>query len=583
LPPTIVARSHVGVRVARHVVAHRYPSSVLSPMRRLLPAVLASCCLPLAAQTITRVDGVPTDRTVTAFAEASPFGPGTVVLQQVEFVPIEHTGRTLAHGSDATRSRRVERHGLVRIELPAGGRLLRYRRAGGALWGFLHVAAGGAPQVVFELPGAGAALTDPFFDRIGIADDGRHAAIAVRAGGLHVVRLDGGVFASTGRADRQVLPNTVVALRDSVMVGTTCCFVQDRSDRLLRIDLADGSTAVDVSPPAVPNGEFKDQMALARDGSRLVVLYGPRDQMRLWSVGTAGGPVLLPPPPSKYEEPGYLPEDPGEPAMLLADDGSQLFCVDSIVRDELHLLDLVGGRPPLQITEDAIFQPYIGVHILPKFRGGSLVLAIGDPQRMDWFRATLTPTGGVVANLTGTGSLLPPFVSGALDPVQAATVGGDLLVTEQTGNGLALRRLDPGTATHAVVQQDLLAAPVVGSAVAGRPADLFVPGVGGDRIWRADGALFAAAPPGVLLSATVHGPDYSASWVSLASGWGMVAYWLHDGTIVGGPVEFDVRQVALSGTGALLTVGSVVRFAAPGVLVTLPWPADAVCLSGAGG
>jgi hypothetical protein len=31
------------------------------------------------------------------------------------------------------------------------------------------------------------------------------------------------------------------------------------------------------------------------------------------------------------------------------------------------MVDVAGVLPPLQITKDQIFQPYIGSHILPRF------------------------------------------------------------------------------------------------------------------------------------------------------------------------------------------------------------------------
>jgi hypothetical protein len=565
-------------------MAHHPLASHAAPA--LLVLGLAFVSAPAAAQTITLAEGTAASLQIVSLPESNPNGPGTVVANGVEFVGIEVTGRTLAQEHDATANRRLVRHGIARVELRQGGRLFRYKRGGGQFWGFLHVAADGSARVVLELPGTGPGqLADPFCDRIGVGTDGLHAAVTLLAGGIHVVRLDGGVFASTGRADRLAVPVGFDVQEASVMVGPTAMFYQGGTvDHLYRCGLADGGVPVDVSPPSVPNGEFKDQMALSRDGAVLVLLYGPDNQQRLWRVGTTGPATVLPPPPSKYEEPGYLPEDPGEPAMLLDDDGSRVFFIVADVRDELHLLDMQGVLPSLQITSDPIFQPYIGVSILPKFAADTLTIAIGDAGQMDWFRATLTPQGGTVVNLSATGSPTAPFPAGTLNPVQAADAGGDLLVADQQAGGLALRRLDLQGGGLATLHANLLSMPESGSATPG-VADLLVRTSTGDSLYTgATGALFATAPAGVLLTPPVHGPSFAATWVHLVNGWGAAFFYLPDGTLVSGPFEYDLKQLTLTAIGGIVAIGTPLRYLSPGVYVVMNRPAVPLrlCLSGAG-
>jgi hypothetical protein len=553
---------------------------------------LVGCCLALSlsAQTIALAEGSATALTILSLPEANPNAPDAVLLQGVELLPIEISGRTLAQAVDATRSRRLERHGIVRVELPDGGRLFRYRRAGGQFWGFLHVAADGTPRVALEQPGAGPQLADPFADRLGIAADGRHAAVALQAGGMFVVRLDGGVFASTGRPDRLAVPTSALVQAPSVLVGSSLVWFQDNNDRVFRCDLADAGVPVDVSPPVLANAILKEEMVASRDGSRVVFLYGPPQQFRLYLATAAGGAaVALPPSASKFEEPGYLPEGPGEPAMLMNDAGTRLFYVDADLRDELALLDLGGVLPPLQITESAIFQPYIGTHILPRFFADRLVVAIGDPAAMDWFRAELAPGGGTVVNLTGTGSVLQPFPSGTIDPVQGGEVAGRLWVTEQQATGLALRQFDPSTGAGGILQQGLSTPPVPGSATAGSAAlgapDVVVPGVGGDRLHLGgSGALFAAAPAGIHIEPPAHGPAFAASWVHLTSNFGFAAFYQANGTVLNGPLEFDLQQLVATPTGGFVAIGTPVRYLAPGIYVVLNRPSVPLrrCLSGAG-
>jgi hypothetical protein len=545
----------------------------------------SSSLLPVAAaQSITFAEGAASSLTIAVVSEASPLGSGQVLLTDVELLPIEITGRTLAQDQDRTRSRRLTRHGLTRVELPGGGRLFRYRRGGGQHWGFLRIQPDGAPAVLLERPGVGSLLADPFLDRIGVAADGRHAAMALLGGGLYLVRLDGGVFASSGSAARLAVPTTTVVVPTSVMVGDSVVWYQSTTERVFRCGLADGAQPVDVSAPLQPNAIHKDQMAMTRDGSRLVFLYGPQNNQQLWTVGLSGAASPLPLPAGKYEEPGYLPEDPGEPAMLLNEAGTRLFCIESAVRDELQLLDLQGGLPTLAITESAIFQPYIGSHILPQFAADQLVVAIGDPAQMDWFRAALAPTGGTVVNLTGTGSLQQPFPSGTLDPVAVATAGGAMFLTEQGTTGLALRRLDPASGATQLIEQGLLAPPVLGDA-AGGSADLVVASANGDRLYHGpSGALFAAVPPGLTLGATAHGPLFQGTTLGFPGGFGIVALYLHDGTVALGQPEAGLRQVALTAQGGVVVVGAAVRYFAVGASFVLNRPVVAArwCLSGAG-
>ncbi len=550
-----------------------------------IPALSAAVALAAAAtaQSLTFAEGAPTSLAIVTVAETDPNGAATTVLQGVQLLPVEVTGRTLGQQHDGTRSRRVERAGIARVELPGGGRVFRYVRSGGQAWGFLHVDAGGAPHVVLERPGAGAALADPFVDRIAVDAGGAHAAVPLLAGGLAIVRLDGGTFASTGRADRVVAPGTPLEEK-SVMLGAGTVYFQDENHRLWRCAVADGAVPVDVSPPAAPNGELEDQMALSRDGGVLVFLYGPDDQQRLWRLGPAGPATVLPPGPDEYEEPGYLPEELGEPALLLSDDGSRLFYVDSEPDDELWLLDTTGALPPLQITADTLFQPYIGGHILPRFRGAALDVAIGDPGQMDWFHVDLA-NGGVVGNLTNTGTAAPPFASGTIDPADAIAAGGALLVTDHQAAGLALRRVDPVNGGLTTLQQGLLAAPVTGSALAG-PADVLVRTAAGERLYAGTtGSLFAPLPPGLGVTAPVHGVGFAATWLHLANDWGVVCLYLHDGSLATGPFEHGVTQLAATGSGGLVVVGGTVRYFAPGVAVALNRPPVALrlCLSGAGG
>lgn len=551
-------------------------------IRPLLPCVLLMCA-PAAAQTITLAEGTPSSLTIVTLPESNPNAPGSVVVQDIELLPIEITGRYVGQESDASRSRRVTRNSMVRVALPNGGRLFRYRRAGGAHWGFLHVAGDGAARVVLEQPGI--ANTDPFEDRIGVARNGSHFAIPLLAGGLFVVRLDGLQYASTGTAHRLVAPFSIIE-PTSVMVGGQTVWFQDELLHVFRCGLGDGTTPVDVSPPAQANAILKDQMTMAGDGSRVVFLYGPQLQQRLWTADLTNSATVLPPAPSKYEDPGYLPEESGSPALLLNEDGTRLFYIDSDVRDELYLLDVTATLPTLHITDDPIFQPYIGVHILPGFLANDITVAIGDPNLMDWFRASLSANGGTVTNLTSTGSATQPFPEGNIDPQTVVRDQGVAYAVEQGANNLAVRRIDLATGAQTLLHGNATQAPILGSSTNGS-ADLLIRTSFGDRLYSSSTLtpLFAL-PNSLTMAPSSRGPNFSAVRVELqGSSWGIPAYYLPSGFFVTGGIEFGIEQLcATNMDGIVMLVGSAARYLAPGVNVALNRPTVAWrrCLSGAG-
>jgi hypothetical protein len=516
--------------------------------------------------------------------ETQPSAPGLVLLQNIEVMPIEMTGRTMLQELMSTGTRRATRDGMTRIELNGGGRLFQYRRLGGQFWGYLLVPADGRASMVLELPGTGTSgLDTPFADRIAVAADGRNAAVPVNGGGVRVLRLDGSRFTSTNAPSRAVqVSHEVVPV--SLMVGSSSAFFLTNNGHLWRLPLADLSVPADVSPPAVSNGQFSEQLAMSDDGLTIAFLYGLHNLQHLFLLRNTGPAAQLSPPASKYEEAAYLPEGSGNPQLLLDGTGSRLFYVDSSSRDELFLLDVQNVAPPLQITGDPIFQPYIGSHILPKFVGPRLVAAIGDVNAMDWFTSDVS---GAVVNLTQTGSAVQPFPAGTLIPSQAVVAGNTLITTEQaSATQLRLRRVDLQAATSVVLHADLTGGALPGNSIAGLPADLLVHGTGGDRlVSMTTGAELAATPPGFLLTPPGRGPQYSATWLHLASNFGLPVIYLPDGSFVAGAFEQGVSQIVMTLAGGCLICGQTIRYLSPGLAATLNLPAAAlrVCISGAAG
>ncbi len=128
---------------------------------------------------------------------------------------------------------------------------------------------------------------------------------------------------------------------------------------------------------------------------------------------------------------------------------------------------------------------------------------------------------------------------------------GTSLATEAVGTQLSLRWLNPAGGT-AVLFQDLVQAPQVGSATAGWP-DLRVVGAGGERLVRGtDASVQLAVPAGISLTDPVRGPQgWTATWAHLAVGVGMLGVLLDDGSILLGPAGVGVPQLGWTLAGEL--------------------------------
>jgi hypothetical protein len=542
------------------------------------------------AQSITFVEGAsPLSLDVHILSQGGVATDTTLLMQGVEFLPIEMSGRVASQDLQTDAARREERNGMTRLELPGGRRVFAYRRNGGQTWGFLLVESTGSARIALELPGIGAASTaSPFADRVAIDRQGTHLCVVATLGGMHVVRLDGTRFASTGSPVRFVATPSN-ALRMSLMVGATHAFYVSGNGRVWRMPLADLGVPTDCTPTGNATATAKDEIALSGDGTKAVFLHGPSNSLlRLYMLDSANAPVLLPPPASKYEEPGYLPEGSGDLRLLLNHDGSRLFYIDGVIRDESHLLDTTGALGDLQITQDSIFQPYIGIHILPSFKGNQLIASIGDPNQMDWFVADLSATGNTVRNATGTGSLAQPFPPGALIPSKLGMAGGRALISDVSpldSTRQTLRMLDPQTATTTVLHQDL-DGPIVAGVSTGATPDLVVPGPG-DRLYSGStGALIAAAPAGIQLDAPVAGEWFRAAPVRLTPDWSTIVIYLPDGSAFFGPTIHRLRQTAITHQNLLVMNSDqgiwTVGVGVPQSLAALPPPpAIRMVLSGA--
>ncbi len=515
--------------------------------------------VPMAAQGLVVLEGAtPTSLTVTILDESQlASGIGTTLLQGVEVLPIEITGRRASQDLDGTTARIDTRNGVQRVELPGIGRILAYRRQAGTMFGYLFVPLLGGARVLVELPGTGpAGTTSPFLDRIGVAKNGAYAVLPAGGGVLHIVRLDGGTMANGLTSRTVTIP--VGIDNTGLMVGSSVAFAT-AGDHIYRFQLAAGG-ATDLTP-SVPltNPRLKPELAMSGDGNTVAFLYGDSNTtLQIFLLdASSGAPVQLPPPAGKYEEPGYLPEATGDLRLMLNNDGSRLFYIENGLPgsghggDESYLLDTTGVLPTLQVTSDAHFQPYIGIHILPAFKGTTLVAAIGDVNLMDWFKADLTTTGGTISNITGTGGQVQPFPAGALIPTKIKLVGATAFATDTTTNAQTLRALNVDAASSQVVAQNLGADLAVGSALATQP-DLYVPGVGDSIFSGLTGNLIGTAPPGITVSPPLSTPFFGVTGVHLGPTWSQVTFYAATGGVFFGPLIQNLDQMVLTPGGGML-------------------------------
>ncbi len=516
-------------------------------------------------------------------------GGGSVLLQGIEVLPIEITGHTASQELDGTSARVEIRNGMPRVELPGIGRVFAYRRQAGAFWGFLFTPLRGGARVLLERPAAGG--NSPFADRIAVARDGVHAVIPELGGSVcHIVRLDGGTLRNGLSARTIVVPGGLD--NTGLMVGPTTAFATG-NDRLLRFALAAGD-AVDMTPTiAVARPRLKPELAMSGDGSKVVFLYGGSNstlQLYLLDAHTPAA-VLLPPAPGKYEEPGYFPEASGDVRLLLNEDGSRLFYIENRQRaggnggDESYVLDTTAGLPTLQITSDAHFQPWVGIHILPSFYGTKLLAAIGDVDLMDWFQAELTAGGGTVTNVTATGPVVQPFNVGTLIPSKIKAVGNLVFATDvATTATKTLRALDVTSAASTVLSQTVSADLKVGAAL-GTVPDVFVPGIGDSLYSGLTGALIGTTPPGVHVTAPLTMPLCGVTSVELAAGFSAVLFYLPTGEVVLGPLVQGLQQMVLTPGGGLLISSAsgllYLSLSQPNLAVPQPNPGIRVFVTGA--
>ena len=527
-------------------------------MKLLLPAFALATLGQMHAQQITLAEGSSkSNLSILVLEEAKPKTPAKTILTQLEFLPIEMSNRTEQQRLRSDVSRRIERQGLFRVELPSGGRLFQYKRKGGLHYGYLLISAQGKPTIVLELPGQGLSGTgNPFADRLGVSPDGKWGAVTTLLGALYALRLDGGVYSSTSKPARQIsVPAMPAAM--ALSPGRSILFFVTTNERIWRCPLADHGKAVDVTPKAPPGSRLKDELAISGDGRTVAFLLGPKKLFEIYLLRETGTATKLALKPSKYEEPGYLPETPGGPRLLLNSDSTRLYFIDAISRDEHYLVDTSNLTSIVHMTGDKNFVPYVGTGIFPTFIANLLVMGIGNPKAFDLYSAdTKSPA---VRNLSKTNNnTKAPFATGNLNLESIAeTSNGMVFLTETQGaSALRLRLLDPALGKSRVIMTQIESFDL-GSALDQRP-NLLARSRSGAVLFSGLNALaFLIAPPSIRLNPDVmaRGAQYHLFSVEIA-GFFIPMLRLSNGSLFPLYAERHTQQIILTQMGGVLIQGS---------------------------
>lgn len=501
----------------------------------------------------------------------------SVLRPAVKLLPIASNDELLDEASATHRPRRIERGGVFRIECPTGDKLLAFENTQQQEYGLLFARADGTARIVYT-------SVDALDSPMSMAPDGRHVCFA-RGTVLTIVRLDGGVFPSTGTSWRTCsFPDNVDAASITAAGAAVFCALDD--GRVFRLPYGDGAVAQDLTPPGTASWHQARTMALSADGTTAAFLRGPDAlSLTVWVVRASGPAFALGGPARAYRPPAYLPFDVGVANLVLSADGSRLLATEDSPadEDELHLFATTPNAPPWHLTGNQTFAAYIGAHILPRFRGQNLWFASGHQGEFDWYLAT---GNGQIANITQTGAPEPPFLVGSLAVEGRVLLGdGSMLATDRLVATSMLRRLHPAGGSVAVYS-DLLATPVPGASVDGAP-DLHVRGQHGDRLLSGqDGRTLLGVPPGLTLSSPARLPfGWTATCVSLATGLSAVAVIAPDGFVVPFAVLLQPTQPVVDSSGRLVfRDGAHLRVHEPGVDRSFvpghdPW---LLVLSGAG-
>ncbi len=390
-------------------------------------------------------------------------------------MPIDLAGRLEIRRFDPARPRRaVTDDGQARILLPGGTSVFHYRR--GAVYGFLAVGPDALPRILIELPATGIPFfPDPFLRTVAGSSDGARLAVATRpqAGGdLWLLSIDGSLFPDGTEAFNAGGTGVLEVDARSLTFADGALFFTVGGEEVYRAP-TDGTGPATPLPLPPSGGSVPDEVvreiAVSEDGSTLAFVAGEDDEERDIYVLTppSGSPANLTQDPGEYLGPGYQPAFAHGPTLALSPDGSTIAYLKEVDGEEELYVRPTAGGPPVHVTPDPIFEPYIDSVVIisigyaneVEFAAGGEGALGGNPlEQLDYYRASVGPGNALtVTNLTATnGATSPPFLDAAslsiLDAFELPGNSGKGMVSLAPG-GVALRLLNPTSATATVAYQ----------------------------------------------------------------------------------------------------------------------------------
>ncbi|HKB16119.1 MAG TPA: hypothetical protein VKF62_08635, partial [Planctomycetota bacterium] len=282
-------------------------------------------------------------------------------------LPVDLAGRVDLLRFDASRPRRaVTDDGLARILLPGGTSVFHYRRGG--VYGFLAVGPDAMPRILIELPATGVPFfPDPFLRTVAGSTDGTRLAVATRtqAGGdIWLLSIDGSLFPDGTTAFNAGGTGVLEVDARSLTFAAGYLLFTVGGDEVYRAP-SDGTGPATLLPLPPSGGSVPDkvvrEIAVSEDGSTLAFVAGEDDEERDIYVlaPPSGTPANLTQDPGEYLGPGYQPVFAHGPTLALSPDGSTIAYLKEVDGEEELFVRPTAGGPPVHVTPDPIFEPYI--------------------------------------------------------------------------------------------------------------------------------------------------------------------------------------------------------------------------------
>lgn len=458
------------------------------------------------------------------YVDAPGPGPASLILPDVEFLPLDLAGFAVRDRLRSGLARPVAGAPAAHVRLPQGGRLLRVSdhgqtrllqvRPDGTLSTLLSLAENGAPSIA---------------DTIHVASAGTLALAASTAGDVWLTDLGGGaprLLHAAGAAPADPGSLRVSADRAFFVAGGV----------LHAADLTTAGLAAPVTLAAAGEAVLPESVISGDGLSLALVTEAAGGARQVHVLDEALQAHVVSPAPGLYDTPNFA--SPWGPWLALSHDGSRVAFRGTLgPASEVFLEVVPDPMPAMQLTADATFVDTIdNVGVLGFAADGKLHFMAGESQAgapgalgsADLYLATPGSGGSLaLSNVTNTsGSAIPPFLQpGELELLDAALDPAGqrlLLVVDPDGGDAALLALPADLGSGEVALLPPLAEPPELHRAGGEALLLLArdAGTGVQGLFHLPSggtpALLATLPAGISLDRFVDGMARAACVASAA-------------------------------------------------------------------